>query len=151
MYDFRTFICCVVAILFTSIYPTCDVYEVHLTIALLAGLCTASKGVQCCRTAHSIQSRILAEILCWRWMYMASMFVRKETGCCVEEGVSWYCAASLRVLRPKELGLVHVGRRLWMSWKEDAVAQVTICTKKKNTDNCVPAVIFMGSNYSIQL
>ena len=47
---------------------------------------------------------------------MASMFVRKETGCCVDPGLAELfltetrsnslCYISIRVLRPKELGLV---------------------------------------------
>ena len=47
---------------------------------------------------------------------MASMFVCKETGCCVDPGLAELfltetrsnslCYISIRVLRPKELGLV---------------------------------------------
>ena len=81
---------------FCNIHPShgsnvmsCTWARYNFTVSLHASLCTASTGVQCCRTAHSIQRWILAEILCWRWMYMASMFVCKVMGCCAEDGVSW--------------------------------------------------------------
>ena len=49
-------------------FGTCthNMQRYTLIIALLAGVCTASKGVQCCRAAHSIQRWILAAILCFR-------------------------------------------------------------------------------------